>query len=105
MDENEQDYWGTIEQIDGAVGRVRSPLRQHQRADNTWVSIQADNGPEVSPQGGQGTAEFPNPGRTNGLRGRKRDATEGGTREIGLIEYPPAIQRNREEPHFPIRWM
>lgn len=26
MDENEQDYWGTIEQIDGAVGRVRRLL-------------------------------------------------------------------------------
>ena len=37
-----------------------------------------------------------------GLRGRKRDATEGGTREIGLIEYPPAVKANRVEKQFPV---
>lgn len=66
------------------------------------MSITADNGPEVSPQGGQGTSLFPNPGRTAGLRGRKRDCTEGGTRVIGLVEYPPAVRANREETSFPI---
>ena len=39
MDENEQDYWGTIEQIDGAVGRVRSLLRQHQRDEAQAVDL------------------------------------------------------------------
>lgn len=55
----------------------------------SWVSITADNGPEVNPAGGQSTGNFENPGLTGGLRGRKRDNTEGGTREIGLVEYPP----------------
>ena len=54
MDENEQDYWGTITQIDAAVGRVRQLLVDHNVADRTWVSITADNGPEVNPAGGQG---------------------------------------------------
>ena len=53
--ENEADYWGTISQIDMAVGRVRALLAKHGVADNTWVSITADNGPEVNPAGGQGT--------------------------------------------------
>lgn len=53
--ENEADYWGTISQIDMAVGRVRALLTKHGVADNTWVSITADNGPEVNPAGGQGT--------------------------------------------------
>ena len=55
-------------------------------------SLFSDNGPEVNPAGGQSTGNFANPGRTGGLRGRKRDATEGGTREIGIIEYPLAGQ-------------
>ena len=40
--ENEADYWGTISQIDMAVGRVRALLQKHGVADNTWVSITAD---------------------------------------------------------------
>ncbi len=51
----------------------------------------------MDPSGGQGTPNFLNPGRTGGLRGRKRDVTEGGTRVIGLVEYPPAVVRNRRE--------
>ena len=66
------------------------------------MSLTSDNGPEVSPQGGQGTGMFANPGRTGGLRGRKRDATEGGTRVIGLVEYPPWIHANIEERYYPI---
>ena len=53
--ENEADYWGTISQIDMAVGRVRALLAKHGVSDKTWVSITADNGPEVNPAGGQGT--------------------------------------------------
>ena len=53
--ENEADYWGTISQIDMAVGRVRALLSKHGVAASTWVSITADNGPEVNPAGGQGT--------------------------------------------------
>jgi hypothetical protein len=48
----------------------------------------------------QGTGTpFVNPGRTGGLRGRKRDCTEGGIREIGLVEAPwlAAEMGNREE--------
>jgi hypothetical protein len=65
---NEGDYWGTISQIDRAVGRVRSLLTQHGVADDTWVSITADNGPEVNPAGGQSTGNYENPGLTGGLR-------------------------------------
>jgi hypothetical protein len=31
------------------------------------------------------------------------DATEGGTREIGLIEYPPAVKANRVESRYPVQ--
>ena len=43
-----------------------------------------------------------NPGRTDGLRGRKRDVTEGGIRVIGLVEYPHLVKQNRVEERFPI---
>lgn len=103
MDMNEQDYWGTITQIDAAVGRVRALLKHYKIDNNTWVSITADNGPEVSPANGQGTGTpFINPGRTDGLRGRKRDLTEGGIREIGLVEFPPEIKENRVEKRYPV---
>ena len=102
---NEQDYWGTITQIDAQVGRIRSFLVAQKIAQHTWVSITADNGPEVNPAGGQGTGNFENPGLTGGLRGRKRDVTEGGTRVIGLVEYPLAVKKTpggRTEPRYPI---
>ena len=71
MDENEQDYWGSVTQLDTQVGRVRNLLKVHGRSERTWVSLNADNGPEVSPASGQGTGgSFVNPGRTGGLRGR-----------------------------------
>ena len=107
FDANEADYWGTISQIDAAVGRVRALLQARGIANNTWLSLTADNGPEVNPSGGQGTGSYANPGRTAGLRGRKRDVTEGGTRVIGLVEYPPAVSplRARVEPYFPISTM
>ena len=108
MTTNEQDYWGTVTQIDAAVGRVRQLLQSHGVAERTWVSITADNGPEVDPAGGQGTGTYPNPGRTGGLRGRKRDVTEGGTRVIGLVEYPRAamaVNGGRVEARFPVSTM
>ena len=49
--------------------------------------------------------QLQNPGRTGGHRGRKRDVTEGGTRVIGIIEYPPAVPAKhggRVEAEFPI---
>eukprot|EP00051_Salpingoeca_urceolata_P033127 m.19085 g.19085 ORF g.19085 m.19085 type:complete len:662 (-) comp5874_c0_seq1:180-2165(-) len=103
MTENEQDYWGTLTQLDAAIGRIRKLLSDTGVADNTWVSIMSDNGPEVSPANGQGTGKpFVNPGRTGGLRGRKRDLTEGGIREIGMVEFPPLISRNAHEMTFPL---
>ena len=64
--------------------------------------LSAQNGPEVTPAGGQSTGNFKPPGLPGGLRGRQRDATEGGSREIGLIEYPPAVKANRVEKQFPV---
>jgi hypothetical protein len=58
--------------------------------------VSLDNGPEgqwihhTGPPGKPGM----NPGSTNGLRGRKRDLTEGGIRVPGLMEWPARIKKN-----------
>ena len=53
------------------------------------------NGPEgQSIHGYHGQQAGDNPGSTNGLRGRKRDLTEGGIREPGLLEWPRMIKKN-----------
>lgn len=99
--ENEADYYGTLSALDAQVGRIRALLRELGIADNTMVVFTADNGPEVDDASGHDTAPFPNPGRTNGLRGRKRDLTEGGIGVMGLVEYPALITANRVEPLYP----
>ena len=52
-----------------------------------------------------GAGAFFNPGRTSGLKGRKRDLSEGGIREIGLVEAPWLVRRNGEEASFPFATM
>ena len=64
-------------------------LTRQPAADNS------DNGPEgQSIHGYHGQPAGDNPGSTNGLRGRKRDLTEGGIREPGLLEWPGMVKRN-----------
>lgn len=86
--ENEQDYFGSAEAMDAQVGRIRRMLADLGLAQHTMVVFSADNGPEVDPAGGQGTAGFANPGVTGGLSGRKRAMMEGGIRVTGIIEAP-----------------
>jgi hypothetical protein len=85
---NQQDYFGSAMAMDAQVGRVRRMLADLGLAHNTVVVFSADNGPEVSPASGQGTATFDNPGVTGGLSGRKRAMLEGGIRVTGVIEAP-----------------
>eukprot|EP00117_Sycon_ciliatum_P009135 scpid52136/ scgid1026/ N-acetylgalactosamine-6-sulfatase; Chondroitinsulfatase; Galactose-6-sulfate sulfatase; N-acetylgalactosamine-6-sulfate sulfatase len=80
----EIDYFGAISAMDAQVGRIRALLRELAIENNTLLWFASDNGPE------NGT-----PGQTNGLRGRKRDLTEGGIRVPGLLEWPDRINEHR----------
>ena len=102
LDANAQDYYGALTAMDAQIGRLRATLRQRGIADDTFLLYTADNGPE-----GQWThATSPaqpgsNPGSTGGLRGRKRDLTEGGIREPGLLEWPAVVKANVRTSAFP----
>jgi len=80
------DYYGCITAMDEQIGRLRSELKTLGIDGNTMLWFCSDNGPE-----GDDTA----PGRTGGLRGRKRDLYEGGVRVPGLLVWPDRIKSFR----------
>jgi arylsulfatase A-like enzyme len=83
-DMNHTDYYGAVTAMDEQVGRLRNLLAELQVNKNTLLWFASDNGPESH-----------TPGMTNGLRGRKRDLTEGGIRVPGIIEWPAKVAKNR----------
>ena len=89
--------------MDAQVGRVRQLLAAANLTWNTMVIFSSDNGPEVDPAGGQGTAAFPNPGLTGGLAGRKRALLEGGVRVPGVVEAPWLVARAHGGAGGPLR--
>ena len=90
MSLEQADYFGSITAMDDAVGLIRQALRKNNVSDNTMLWFTSDNGPEDH-----------TPGRTGGLRGRKRALYEGGIRVPGIIEWPAVIKRNRVS-DFPV---
>lgn len=82
-DKHSQHYFGCITALDEQVGRLWAELGELGVRDNTLVTFCSDNGPE----GGD-----IDPGRTGGLRGRKRSLFEGGVRVPGLAVWPARIE-------------
>jgi arylsulfatase A-like enzyme len=83
---DQRDYYGCITAMDEQVGRLRAQLKTLGIASNTMLWFCSDNGPE-----GNDSA----PGRTKGLRGRKRSLYEGGIRVPGLLVWPRRIKTPR----------
>ncbi len=81
-----KDYYGSLTSMDQQLGRLRQKLEHLGVADNTMLWFCSDNGPE-----GDAAA----PGRTNGLRGRKRSLYEGGIRVPGLLVWPRVIKESQ----------
>jgi len=76
-------YYGCITALDEQVGRLRATLKRLGIARNTMLWYSADNGPEGNDKA---------PGRTGGLRGRKRSLYEGGIRVPGIVTWPAVVQ-------------
>ena len=81
-----RDYYGCITAMDEQVGRLRAELKTLGIARDTMLWFCSDNGPE-----GNDSA----PGRTKGLRGRKRSLYEGGVRVPGLLIWPGNVRTPR----------
>lgn len=84
--EEHKDYYGCITAMDEQMGRLRAELQGLEIEGNTMLWFCSDNGPE-------GTDK--DPGRTKGLRGRKRSLYEGGVRVPGLLVWPDRIKTPR----------
>jgi len=81
-----KDYYGCISAMDEQMGRLRAALKSSGVEENTILWFCSDNGPE-------GDDTFP--GRTHGLKGRKRSLYEGGVRVPGLMVWPKMIKEGR----------
>jgi len=79
-------YYGCITALDEQVGRLRATLDRLGIVENTMLWYSADNGPEGNDKA---------PGRTKGLRGRKRSLYEGGIRVPGIVTWPAVVQAGR----------
>ena len=84
------DFYGSVSQLDEAIGKVRSLLVKYGVRDNTLLLFSSDNGPQ------RGT-----PGSSGGLKGGKGDVWEGGIRVPAIIEWPSVIKENRVS-DFPV---
>jgi arylsulfatase A-like enzyme len=78
--ETEKAYYADISGMDNQIGMIRQKLIDLGVYHDTALWFTADNGPEHK-----------TPGSNGGLSGRKRDITEGGIRNPGLLEWPARI--------------
>jgi len=74
------EYYGCIENMDNAVGRLLEKLDAMGVRDNTVVVFTSDNGSYVN-------------GSNDPLTGRKTQLWEGGIREPGIMRWPARIKK------------
>lgn len=92
-----KEYYGTVNQLDDAFGRLMATLEELGLDENTLVLFTSDNGPEapVTVEESLGTWDDPIRDKCFGtpgdLRGMKRFPYEGGHRVPGIVKFPGHI--------------
>ncbi len=71
-------YGDTVEEIDWSTGEIMAALERHGLGEDTFVFFTSDNGPWYQ-------------GSTQGYRGRKNEAFEGGMRVPAIARWPGVI--------------
>lgn len=77
------EYMANLENLDKAIGRIISYLKENDLADNTLIFFTSDNGPWR--EGSQGN-----------LRGKKSFVWEGGIRVPAILAWPEGNLKNRK---------
>lgn len=99
---NKKEYYGTVNQLDNAFGRLMATLDDLDIKDNTLVLFTSDNGPEAPVTIEESLGTWSEPMRDNcfgtpgELRGMKRFPYEGGHRVPGIVRYPEVIPEGSE---------
>lgn len=81
----EQNYYGCITAMDDQIGRLKATLKDLKIDENTIIWFCSDNGPE----GKKVSAK--RPGKTGGLRGRKRSLYSGGVGVPSFVKWPKKV--------------
>jgi arylsulfatase A len=87
--EDEAQYFANITNIDAAVGRLMTSLKDRRLDENTLVVFTSDNGPETLKRYPRGTRCYGSPGP---LRGMKLWLYEGGIRVPGIARWKGTIE-------------
>ncbi len=94
---HKKEYYGTVAQLDAALGRLMNTLDELGLDENTLVIFTSDNGPETPVTLEESLGEWEDPSRdkcfgTPGVfRGMKRFPYEGGHRVPGIARWPGVI--------------
>jgi arylsulfatase A len=86
--EDEAHFFGNVENVDIATGRLLETLKRLGLRENTLVVFTSDNGPETLNRYRTANRSF---GRPGPLRGMKLWTTEAGFRVAGILNWPARI--------------
>lgn len=82
LDEQSANYFGNIQHMDSAVGRILAQLKARGVADNTMIFFGSDNGSYRM-------------GSNGNLRGLKGGVYDGGIKVPGIFHFPKKFKGNR----------
>ena len=92
-------YYANVSQVDKAVGKITTFLKENNLDENTLIFFTSDNGPETWMRYPGAWRSHGTPGEIDGvkLRGMKLHMTEGGIRVPGILYWPGKIKKPRIE--------